>query len=94
MEQGLTQEAEATALFGVTQPRVSDLVRGKITLFSLDTLMDIAAMAGMAPVVKISKPKRGVLGRPDAKPAKALALAVRTSMQLHEWRCSVDRVRC
>ena len=50
-------QSEAAALFGVTQPRVSDLVRGKINLFSLDTLIDMAATAGMAPIVKVSKPK-------------------------------------
>ena len=55
-ERGMTQ-GEAAALFGVTQPRVSDLVRGKINLFSLDTLIDMAATAGMAPKVKVSKPK-------------------------------------
>jgi predicted XRE-type DNA-binding protein len=42
----LTQ-AEAARLFGVTQPRVSDLVRGKIDLFSIDTLVDMLARAGM-----------------------------------------------
>ena len=41
-ERGMTQ-GEAAALFGVTQPRASDLVRGKINLFSLDTLIDMAA---------------------------------------------------
>ena len=55
-ERGITQGV-AAALFGVTQPRVSDLVRGKINLFSLDTLIDMAATAGMAPMVKVSKPK-------------------------------------
>lgn len=55
-ERGMTQ-VEAAALFGVTQPRVSDLMRGKINLFSLDTLIDMAATAGMAPMVKVSKPK-------------------------------------
>lgn len=55
-ERGMTQ-GEAAALFGVTQPHVSDLVRGKINLFSLDTLIDMAATAGMAPMVKVSKPK-------------------------------------
>lgn len=55
-ESGMTQ-GEAATLFGVTQPRVSDLVRGKINLFSLDTLIDMAATAGMAPIVKVSKPK-------------------------------------
>ena len=58
-ERGMTQ-GEAAALFGVTQPRVSDLMRGKINLFSLDTLIDMAATAGMAPIVKVSKPKAPV----------------------------------
>jgi predicted XRE-type DNA-binding protein len=41
---GLTQAA-AAALFGVSQPRISDLVRGKIDLFSIDTLIDMLAHA-------------------------------------------------
>lgn len=57
--QGMTQ-AEAAILFGVTQPRVSDLVRGKINLFSLDTLIDMAATAGMGPTVKVSMPKGAI----------------------------------
>jgi predicted XRE-type DNA-binding protein len=47
-ERGMIQH-EAAALFGVTQPRVSDLMRGKINLFSLDALMDMAATAGLSP---------------------------------------------
>ena len=43
---GLTQ-AQAAALFGVTQPRISDLVRGKINIFSLDTLVNMASVAGL-----------------------------------------------
>lgn len=54
--EGLTQ-ATAAGLFGVTQPRVSDLMRGRINLFSLDTLIDMAATAGLAPSVTIKKPK-------------------------------------
>lgn len=54
--EGLTQ-ATAAGLFGVTQPRVSDLMRGRINLFSLDTLIDMAATAGLAPSVAIKKPK-------------------------------------
>jgi predicted XRE-type DNA-binding protein len=42
----LTQ-AEAARVLGVSQPRVSDLVRGKIDLFSIDTLVDMLARAGM-----------------------------------------------
>ena len=62
-ERGMTQ-GEAAALFGVTQPRVSDLVRGKINLFSLDTLIDMAATAGMAPMVKVSKLKAPAAKKP------------------------------
>ena len=55
-ERGMTQ-GEAATLFGVTQPRISDLMRGKINLFSLDTLIDMAATAGMRPTVNLSRPK-------------------------------------
>ena len=43
---GLTQ-AQAAALFGVTQPRISDLVRGKIDRFSIDTLIAMLGHAGV-----------------------------------------------
>jgi len=55
---GLNQ-GEAANLLGVTQPRISDLVRGRIKLFSLDTLMDMASTAGLSPHVEIKVPKRG-----------------------------------
>lgn len=40
-------QAHAAKRFGVTQPRISDLMRGKITLFSLDTLVNMATAAGL-----------------------------------------------
>ena len=43
---GLSQ-SQAAKLFGVTQPRVSDLMRGKIGLFGLDALVNMAAAAGL-----------------------------------------------
>ncbi len=43
---GLTQ-ATAAKMFNVSQPRVSDLMRGKIHLFSLDTLVDMLGNAGI-----------------------------------------------
>jgi predicted XRE-type DNA-binding protein len=49
---GLTQ-AEAARLFGVTQPRVSDLMRGKIQRFSLDALTGMAACAGLRVEVRL-----------------------------------------
>lgn len=39
-------QAEAAKLLGVTQPRISDLMRGKIELFSLDTLVNMLGAAG------------------------------------------------
>jgi predicted XRE-type DNA-binding protein len=41
----LTQ-ARAAALFGVSQPRISDLIRGKIERFSVDTLVAMLGHAG------------------------------------------------
>jgi predicted XRE-type DNA-binding protein len=40
-------QAQAAKLFGVTQPRVSDLLRGKINLFGLDALVNMATAAGL-----------------------------------------------
>jgi predicted XRE-type DNA-binding protein len=54
---GKTQ-AEAARLFGITQPRMSDLMRGKISLFSLDTMIDMATAAGLEPRVTIKKPRK------------------------------------
>ena len=42
----LTQAATAK-VFGVTQPRVSDLVRGRIDLFSIDALVNMLGRAGV-----------------------------------------------
>ena len=46
-ERGLTQ-AKAAKLLGVSQPRVSDLVRGRIRLFSIDTLVGFLARLGVS----------------------------------------------
>ena len=43
---GLTQ-AQAARRFGVTQPRISDLTRGKIDLFSIDMLVNMLIAAGL-----------------------------------------------
>ena len=43
---GWTQR-EAARRLGVTQPRVSDLMRGRIGLFGLDTLVNMATAAGL-----------------------------------------------
>jgi predicted XRE-type DNA-binding protein len=52
-ERGLTQ-AKAAKLFGVSQPRVSDLVRGRISLLTIDALVSMLAKAGINVEVSIS----------------------------------------
>lgn len=50
----LTQ-TEAARLLGVTQPRVSDLMRGKIHQFSIDNLVSLLAAAGLKVDFRVRK---------------------------------------
>ncbi len=54
MTQGMTQ-AQAAKLFGVTQPRVSDLMRGRIDLFAIDTLVNMLGAAGLRVELRVGK---------------------------------------
>jgi predicted XRE-type DNA-binding protein len=54
---GLTQ-VKAARLLHVTQPRVSDLLRGRLDLFSTDSLIDMLARLGVR-VRLVLKPARG-----------------------------------
>ena len=47
IERSTLSQAQAAKLLGVTQPRVSDLMRGKINLFALDALVNMASAAGL-----------------------------------------------
>lgn len=51
----MTQKRAAERL-GVTQPRISDLMRGKIELFSVDTLITMLTHAGLKVDVKVTRP--------------------------------------
>ncbi|HTJ93148.1 MAG TPA: XRE family transcriptional regulator [Pararobbsia sp.] len=51
-EREWTQQRAATEL-GVTQSRVSDLIRGKWDKFSIDMLVSLAVRAGLQPTVTI-----------------------------------------
>lgn len=53
----LTQAA-AAKLFGVTQPRISDLVRGRIELFSIDGLINMLAHAGVRVSIVVRRSRR------------------------------------
>ena len=52
--EGLTQ-SQAAKVFSVTQPRVSDLMRGKIELFGLDSLVNMAAAAGLRVEMRVGQ---------------------------------------
>jgi predicted XRE-type DNA-binding protein len=52
-----TKQSAAAKLLKVTQPRVSDLLRGRIDLFSTDTLIDMLARLGIH-VRLVLKPSR------------------------------------
>lgn len=51
---GMTQ-AEAAKTMGVTQPRISDLMRGKIDVFSIDTLVNMLAAAEIQLGMRLKK---------------------------------------
>ena len=51
------KQSEAATLLKVTQPRVSDLLRGRADLFSTDTLIDMLARLGIH-VRLVLKPSR------------------------------------
>jgi predicted XRE-type DNA-binding protein len=42
-----TTQAQAARRLGITQPRLNDLLHGKINKFSLDALMTLATRAGL-----------------------------------------------
>ena len=53
-ENGLIQK-EAAKILGVSQPRVSDLVRGKIDRFTIDMLINMLSRVGIKVNIKIEK---------------------------------------
>lgn len=78
---GLTQ-AQAAKVLGVTQPRLNQVLKGKINEFSLDALVNMASRAEMrvglmikpAPRVK-AVAARPVTTKPDQKVSRELAAA-------------------
>ncbi len=83
-EQGWTQ-TEAAARLHVTQPRVSDLLNGKISKFSLDALVNMLAPVGLTfdvrpaehTPVRVAKKVKGVPADRStrATPSKRKALS-------------------
>ncbi len=54
---GLTQ-AKAAKLLKVSQPRISDLVRGRVDLFSIDSLVEMLARLGISVSVRMKPSDR------------------------------------
>lgn len=50
-------QSQAAKVFGVTQPRISDLTRGKVDLFGLDALVNMAATAGLRVEMQVCEPR-------------------------------------
>ncbi len=48
-------QTEAAGRLGLTQPRLNDLLRGRIDKFSLDALINLAASAGLAVRLEIGE---------------------------------------
>ena len=52
------KQAEASKLLGITQPRVRDLLRGRVGVFSADALIDMLARLGIKVRIVASARKR------------------------------------
>jgi len=51
------KQADAAKLLRVTQPRVSDLLRGRVDLFSTDSLIDMLARLGVGVRIVVKTPR-------------------------------------
>lgn len=49
------KQKDAAKLFGVSQPRISDLKRGKSDAFTIDSLVEMLGNAGMRVEVKVAR---------------------------------------
>jgi predicted XRE-type DNA-binding protein len=50
-----TTQAKAARRLGITQPRLNDLLNGKINKFSLETLLILASRAGLEVEIDIRR---------------------------------------
>jgi predicted XRE-type DNA-binding protein len=55
VESWKVSQTEASRRLGLTQPRLNDLMRGRIDKFSLDALMNLARPAGLAVRLQIGE---------------------------------------
>ena len=55
VRQAKFSQTEAAKKLGITQPRLNDLLRGKIDKFSLDALVNMLGHAGREVLVRVRK---------------------------------------
>jgi predicted XRE-type DNA-binding protein len=48
-------QTAAAKRLGITQPRLNDLLRGRVDKFSLDALVELAARAGLTVSLRVKK---------------------------------------
>lgn len=65
IEQGKWSQSEVAKMLGISQPRVSDLVRGKISKFSLDMLLGFLDRMGEEVRIEVGKPRKRKLEHAD-----------------------------
>ena len=58
IENGKWSQPEVAKMLGITRPRVSDLMRGQLSKFSLDTLLTFVERMGDEVHIEIRKPKK------------------------------------
>jgi len=55
VKRGSLSQTKAAEALGVTQPRLNDLMRGKIDKFSLDALVNMLGHAGMRVEMRVKR---------------------------------------
>jgi predicted XRE-type DNA-binding protein len=70
MEENRWTQTEAATRCGLTQPRINDLLRGRLSRFSLDALVNIAAALGQRVHVEMVAATRA--GRRTRRPAASM----------------------
>lgn len=58
IEKGKWSQPEVAKMLGISQPRVSDLVRGRLSKFSLEMLLGFLERMGEEVRIEVGKPKK------------------------------------
>jgi predicted XRE-type DNA-binding protein len=75
------KQAEAAKLLGISQPRVSDLLRGRIELFSADALIDMLARLGIKVRVVTKRARESRSAQPVRRWDVASSLLARSTIR-------------